>query len=538
MKAHLLFADEDFDADADLPWNHEDLVLDLELSTLLHAMANGDRFLFDVSRRVLLAGVDDVDSILYRQHVLADAISHPRVIRDMYEVAVAALEDRRSIWSGYGGSYQSPQSTLAGAVRHLEAYIARLRELRRIADEHAEEFESAGLRNFLSTLRQQLSDEYFAEVSEHLKQLRFRGGIFMSARLDNDNSGIDFVLRAPVGSGRSWKHRLGIGARSSYSFTVPVRDEGGIQVLQDLGDRGINLVANATAQSADHLKSYFTMLRFELGYYVACVNLHDRVVEKPVPVTFPEPAPLDSVAFSCTDLRDVSLALQSDSPVIGNDVEGDGKELVIITGANSGGKSTFLRSVGAAQLMMQSGLFVTAREYRANVVTHLFTHFIREEDSSMQSGRFDEELGRMSAIADHLRPRCLVLFNESFAGTNELEGSEIARQIVRALLESTIKVFAVTHRFDFAQSFFERHADFTLFLRADRLPDGARSYKLATKRPLPTSFGEDLYYRLGAWLAEDEAERKDREGEEAEEARSPVSSPAPEMDEDQTAARR
>jgi DNA mismatch repair ATPase MutS len=244
------------------------------------------------------------------------------------------------------------------------------------------------------------------------------------------------------------------------------------------------------------------MLRAELGVYVSCLNLAERLAAKGVPTSFPEPEPLAPVVFSGTDLRDASLELQSQGAVVGNDVQADGRPLVIITGANSGGKSTFLRSVGLAQLMMQCGLFVTARSYRANVTRGIFTHFIREEDASMTSGRLDEELQRMSVIADQIGPHCLMLFNESFAGTNEREGSEIGRQVVRALLDADIQVFFVTHRFDFAESFYRQHAGSTLFLRAERQPDGRRNYKLAVKDPLPTSFGEDLYYRLGAWLDE------------------------------------
>jgi hypothetical protein len=66
-------------------------------------------------------------------------------------------------------------------------------------------------------------------------------------------------------------------------------------------------------------------------------------------------------------------------------------------------------------------------------------------------------------------------------------------------------VFFVTHRYSFAERFRRQHAGSTLFLRAERQPDGRRSYKLAVKEPLPTSFGEDLYYRLGGWLDEDNA---------------------------------
>ena len=62
----------------------------------------------------------------------------------------------------------------------------------------------------------------------------------------------------------------------------------------------------------------------------------------------------------------------------------------------------------------------------------------------MTSGRLDEELRRMSAIADQIGPHCLMLFNESFAGTNERERSEIGRQVVSALLDAGITVFFVT----------------------------------------------------------------------------------------------
>jgi DNA mismatch repair ATPase MutS len=109
----------------------------------------------------------------------------------------------------------------------------------------------------------------------------------------------------------------------------------------------------------------------------------------------------------------------------------------------------------------------------------------------------------MSTIADQIGPHCLMLFNESFAGTNEREGSEIGHQITRALLEAQITVFFVTHRFEFAERFRRQQPGSTLFLRAERQPGGSRDYRLAVKEPLPTSFGEDLYYQLGGWLDED-----------------------------------
>ncbi len=111
----------------------------------------------------------------------------------------------------------------------------------------------------------------------------------------------------------------------------------------------------------------------------------------------------------------------------------------------------------------------------------------------MKSGKLDEELARMSAIVDLLSPDALMLFNESFAATNEREGSEIAGQIARALVEGGVKVFFVTHMYEFARAFYEKGRVDTLFLRAERQADGTRTFRLVEDRPLPTSFGQDIY---------------------------------------------
>jgi DNA mismatch repair ATPase MutS len=501
VKALLLHEDRDFDFGADLPPHHKDLIQDLEMGRVLESMALGDKFLFEVSSRVMLASLADPDAIRYRQRVLADCIDQPEIVREMYAIAVGALEDKRGIW---GYSSQIPSSILSGAVNQLEAAVVRLKQLRTIADDYAERFHSAGFTTVFRTLQGELDDEYFRTISYHLKQLRFRDGQLISAELDRDNSGIGFVLRSSDRGKRNWKERLGIGPRSSYSFTIAPRDEAGANALSEITSRGVNLVANAAAQSADHIWSYFTMLRGELGFYVSCLNLRDRLAERGEVVSYPEACAWSSREFSFSGLRDISLALRSEKPVIGNDVDTKGKPLVIITGANSGGKSTFLRSVGLAQLMMQCGMFVAADAYRASVCDGIFTHFIREEDATMTSGRLDEELGRMSTIADQIRPHCLILFNESFAATNEREGSEIGRQVVNALLDAEITVFFVTHQFDFANGFRSQRAASTLFLRAERQSEGQASYRLAVAEPLPTSFGEDVYYRLGGWLGSDD----------------------------------
>jgi DNA mismatch repair ATPase MutS len=338
-------------------------------------------------------------------------------------------------------------------------------------------------------LGEHLDEDYFGQVEHQLKVLKFKGGMLMSAGLTAGNKGNGYTLRQAREQGLLER----FFDRSGYSFTVPDRDDGGFRALGELEDKGINQLANALTQAVDHVHSFFVMLRVEIGFCVACLNLSDRLGELGEPTTFPTPVGRGELSLSGQELYDVSLALTTAERVVGNDVAADHKSLVMISGANQGGKSTFLRSVGLAQLMMQCGMFVGAQSFRVNVCDGVFTHYKREEDEAMDSGKLDEELARMSLIVDHVTPNCLLLCNESFAATNEREGSQIARQVVSALIESGIKVLFVTHMFDLTDGFYSQHLDTALFLRAERGAEGARPFKLAEGKPLPTSYGEDSY---------------------------------------------
>ncbi|MER7967540.1 hypothetical protein ABTX35_00730 [Streptomyces sp. NPDC096080] len=490
MKAHLLYADRDVDWDAPLGREADDLIRDLGLDTLFDAMADGDAFLRSVAQRVVLTSLTGVDAIVYRQRILHDFLQHPDLLTEMYQLVVETIAAERHFWPTF---LPSPDSVMRRAVQAMDLYLGQLRKLRQISDRRAAETVSPGLVRFFEMLRTELDDTYFDVMEDHLRRLRFKNGVLVSAELGQGCKGIDYVLRRP-NPRPGWRARLTGAGPPSHTFRLPDRDEAGARALGELRDRGLNLAADALARSADHILSFFSMLGRELGFYVGCLNLHQKLAVKGEPLCFPTPLPAGRPALSCRGLYDTCLSLRRDERVVGNDVDADGADLIVVTGANEGGKSTFLRSIGLAQLMMQAGLYVGAEVFAADVRTRLFTHYRREEDATMESGKLDEELARMSDIADLVTAGAIVLFNESFAATNEREGSEIGRQITRALLDAGVKVVLVTHLYDFAHSLHAQPPGTgSVFLRAQRRADGARTFRLETGEPLPTSFGEDLY---------------------------------------------
>lgn len=513
MRVNLLFKDRNIDLNDELIWNHEALVKDLELTTLFNSMANGDDGIFDVVRHVVLSAVKtDAESVIFRQNILQDCLKNKSVVTEIHSIAIQTVEkEKRNFWGIFS---KHPDSILYRSVDVLEMYVQMLRRLRTIADERFSDFGSEGFQILFRKLQSELNDDYFETLQEHLRELKFRSGLIIRARLGKGNKGTDYVLGKfrvqklrgwkrfiskyilPFRDDDSWFRRIADKEDSAYTFYINSRDESEIRSLHELRDVAINSVANSLAQSNDHILSFFHNLKTELSFYVGCINLSEQLNHIGVPCVMPVVGCQNGHSLFSTGLYDISLALTMKKQIVGNCINSDQKKMVLITGANQGGKSTFLRSIGQAQLMMECGMFVPAITHKACLSESLITHFHREEDAGMKSGRLDEELYRMDKIVDRIKPGAMILFNESFSATNEREGSEIACQIVEALLEHNINVFFVTHLYQFASVMYDKYRADALYLRADRQPDGVRTFKLVEGKPLQTGFGEDLYNEI------------------------------------------
>jgi len=493
MKARLMFADRDFVTTHEPRAAEDELVQDLDLVALWRAMAEHDEVIFESVRAAMLEGVATTDEVLYRQAVYADCRRQVAVVHELYVLANEAIEAKKKSWRGLGISSNSGEPLLRSSLKELELFVGILRRLRRLTEEHGKQFLSNGFSQFFATLRAELDESYFREIEGHLDNLRFRDGILASAQLGDANQGVGYVLRAP--SARSGLLHRPTVSKPSFSRTIERDDDGGHEALASLSDRIVSLAANALAQSADHIGNFFAALRRELAFYLGCLNIHEALLTRGLPVCVPAPRPAGSLVLDARGLYDACLPLHTTESILGNDVRADAKPLVILTGANQGGKSTFLRSIGLAHLMMDAGMPVAAEAFSAAIVDGVWTHFAREEDASMTTGKFDEELQRMSVVGHHIRRHHLLLCNESFSTTNEREASSIATDIIQAMTDAGIRVIFVTHLYQLSRYFFTHQASTTHFLRAERESDGTRPFRLREAEPLPTSYSEDLYRR-------------------------------------------
>lgn len=337
MKVFLMYEDRDFDLGQQPAPNEQDLVRDLALETLFSAMAGGESFLIGVARRAVLSSLKEVRTILYRQDIFRDCLKNTSIVRNLYNLAIEAIEKEKKNYWGLISS-EHPGFLLHRSVDVLLMFVDMLRKLRKEADTHAGKFESEGFRKFFAMLRKELDDEYFGIVRAHLSRLKFRHGLLISARVGKGNKGTDYVLRKPNDEQRSWIWQLFMKRNPAYTFQIHERDESGARAVAELSDRGIAGVAKTLAQSNDHILSFFKMLRTELAFYVGGLNLYERLSAKGEPTCFPQPAAAAERRHTVRRLYDVCLALRTTPRVVGNDLDADETDLVMITGANQGGK--------------------------------------------------------------------------------------------------------------------------------------------------------------------------------------------------------
>jgi hypothetical protein len=484
MKVNLLFPEGCPKPEGIPAFARDALKKDLELDTILNAVAGKDDFILESLTEAVFTPLSDPELIAYRHETLRDAAEYREEVRAIYELCRGT--DRRRLGTmgtlNWMTNYDL-NATYNGAVNSLSVQTETLQKLRKLAESYEDRFRSRAFRGLFRMLQEELTDSYLEEVKRQLAELSYPGSFLVSARLGSYLQGVDYVLLR-----RSKKLALELAVTPFYR--PDEKDESGKDSAARQA-RAVNGVTNALAQAAVYLYDFFDRLRSELAFYIGCLILMEGMQSKQMPMCYPTMKDPDPPVREWKGLYDISLVVVKRAAVTGNDLRADGKCIYLVTGANQGGKSTFLRSLGQAQLMAQCGMPVGAERFAAPLRKKVYSHFKREEDRWMRSGKLDEELERMRKITDYIRPGDLLLLNESFSSTSEREGSEMLRQVTQALADSGVEIFSVTHLHTYATAFRDREE--VQFLRAERRSDGERTFRIVSGSPLETAYGEDLY---------------------------------------------
>jgi DNA mismatch repair protein MutS len=128
-----------------------------------------------------------------------------------------------------------------------------------------------------------------------------------------------------------------------------------------------------------------------------------------------------------------------------------GTRILLLTGPNMAGKSTYLRQVALITLMAQIGSFVPARKARLGLVDRIFTRVGAEDDIASGKSTFMVEMEETATILHHATAHSLIILDEIGRGTSTYDGLAIARAVVEFLHNRTqARTLFATHYHELA----------------------------------------------------------------------------------------
>ncbi|CAG0968931.1 MAG: hypothetical protein IAE83_02900 [Anaerolinea sp.] len=520
---------------------------DLGLELIIGAL-NFDGKHADSMRHILLSLCDEPDTIRYRQAIIEDFLSAPGLIEQL-ESLLPQLSDL-TYYAKMSNLQALPFQKTLGRLGELELYMEIIKKLDAAFEEMGTALKSAGLMKLRQMIHQRAQDTTFINMQNILPEMlaKSRGikSLTLGINLDHNLMPIGATIisiNSESFQGLSFIKKL-FGGRDDFQgiaqlHSVPMRNvqtaDGRLVPTNQRADPMLFplfkdldfLIADAFRPVEAALKSFLQVsteflaaLEPEMVFYLGAVRLIRQMQRAGLPMCRAEV--LDQEARQCIiqDCYNLHLALRTISrggssalgrEVVVNDVKFDDEgRILIITGPNQGGKTTYIQGLALAQLFFQAGLYVPGSKAAISPVDGIYTHFPVEEKPNAHLGRFGEEAQRLHEIFLQVTRYSLVLLNESLSSTASGESLYLGRDIVRSFRLIGLRAAYTTHMHELAGSADALNAStpgdskvLSLVAMAQSSLSEAsggeikRTYKIVASPPMGRSYADELAARYG-----------------------------------------
>lgn len=517
---------------------------DLSLGPVLDALSAGYTRAADL-QELLATLATDPAVIRYRQDVLEDLLNAPALASQFEAFLPKANALDRYVY--FPSRDQTPLHEVIWRIGQLELYVECVQILHTTCAAAGADLRSAGLRRLRDMIAGLHDDPQFDQLARALPALaaQVRGAVSVTIGVNLDDHlrpveatllavnkerfrGASFsligALLGRAGPGGDWEgiaqlHAMPhpTAATSSLGLDNPLLHP----LFRDLAD----VLKQVTKPVAAALERYqrinvrfLDRLRTDLAFYLGAARLIERLRRSGLPMCRPELAPPDDRVCEVDGAYNLYFALRLigadgtrdiSREMVLNDVRfGAAGRILILTGPNRGGKTTYTQAVGLIQVLAQAGLYVPGSRARISPADAIYTHFPVEENPQAESGRLGEEAQRLGVIFERATRNSLVLLNESLATTSPGEGLYLARDLVRALRLLGARAIYATHLHDLAADLDDLNrttpgdsAAASLVARvveASETGDGVRqTYKIEPGPPIGKSYAREIASRYG-----------------------------------------
>ena len=365
-----------------------DIIKDLNLDIIFRTMSRGDVLVSENINKIMMLPLKTPEEIIYRQEIINDFYQNQDLLEEIYGCVLKqqkALAEYKEETNKNRSRQMGKASQIIETLNYLGSGQNGLLFICQLLEKYNGKLESEGLQGLytrlcclpLKEIKEKLEDmDFFISGGETGYTFQFGGGHKI------DNATVNYCRTKQ----RIQKKQKQGGFKKLYNKYVKKNSvqinnneelQKDIEYLEEFTLRHILKIFQPYLSEIMLFYSHFTE---EIAFYVGVINFMKRMEELYITLVMPEPQQTGTKDTEFKNLYELSMAVYMQKKPVGNDISIKDNKLVIVTGANQGGKSTFLRSYGIAQVLMQCGMPVTAERFSAPLYSQVFTHFTRRED--------------------------------------------------------------------------------------------------------------------------------------------------------------
>lgn len=399
----------------------------------------------------------DTEDILFRREVLIELSEYPELVSKITDVCkclnqIRAFQDMPVSGEFYAESIRE-FSVLQLAHATMESLASALDQL-----SSEGRLKSRGLQLLRNMMKQKVASNFTADFENRWEKLcggleqlgSFRVRLTMDGELHVCGAALTHIQKErfvgslfsahPIKELRQPEKPWDLSALKEMK--TPAEELIRVQLSNNL---------KAFLQDLSRISSDLTELYDDLMFYLGALRYMGQMKKLSVPLCYPDILPKEARGFDVREMYNPILCVFKKSSTIPNDITfKEGGELLILTGINQGGKTTFLRAVGLCQALFQLGWPVSCREAAISPVENIVTVFSHEENTNLQHGKLGQELKTVRAGLDQATAGSLLLCNEPITGTSPMENLYLSREVLAACKLQGFHGIWVTHIYDLA----------------------------------------------------------------------------------------
>ena len=428
----------------------EEYFVDLNLEQIIHSVIRGKQEEYNI-KPFFYMPLHNIEDIYFRQQVMRD-LENTSLFESIKSFAERMHSMRVNLSLADRLHYKyNKQGWFLEAVRdYCEAVSLLIKDLPLI------DLKSPGFLDFRAYLDKYIKSDFFISLQAELEIIKNDLSKIMyclvikgnRVKVQKYNYEIDYNLEVEK-TFEKFKRESVKDYRCKYS-----KDAGMNHIEANI----INCVARLFPEIFLSLDNYCkknfnfvddNILKFdrEVQFYITYLELILKLKSKGLKFCYPEISDIKKEVYNFEgfDLALADKLFYEKSSIVTNDFYLEGKErILVVSGPNQGGKTTFARTFGQLHYLASLGLPVPGRKSKLFLYDKIFTHFEKEEDIKNLRGKLQDDLLRIQLILDNAFPDSIIILNEIFTSTTLQDSIFLSKKIMEKIIKLNLFCVWVT----------------------------------------------------------------------------------------------